>query len=162
MRLENRLKIFLLVLLAINCLPVKGYAYDSSAPLYVKRVDVCLEKPKGLGRFQPVADGTLRRGDREVFIYIELSNCKTRRKSNSYETSLAVDVAIYYEDGSCIFSEEEVSVFDYNTAKRDGDSYLWTKIDASYLKSGEYKVEMTVRDKNSKKEAFTLTKFKIL
>jgi hypothetical protein len=140
--------------------PVFAVGYDSNAPLLVKRVEFCQDRPKGLGRFEQKTSNEFRTADDKIYLYIELANCKQRRKENYFYTRLALDIDIYYEDGVCVFSERDVNVFDCRSARRRDNAYMWTKIDATYLREGEYKIEMTVRDETTDKEAFCLTRFK--
>lgn len=134
--------------------------YNPKGPLRVKKVEFCTYKPKGLGLFDLRKDNEYKRGDDEIYIYIEVANCKPERDNQYYHIRLAMDMDIYYEDGICIYSEEDVNTFDYPSLRKKTDAYLWAKIDASSLKGGEYKAEMTIRDENSGKEAFALARWK--
>lgn len=151
-----------IVILSLIAPPAAAAEYDSKAPLYIKRVEFCLDKPKGAGAFNSRENNEFKKGDDEVYIYIEAQNCRPEKEGQYYHIRLAMDIDIYYEDGMRIYSEEGASAFDHQSIRRNTDSYLWAKIDASCLREGEYKVEITVRDENSDKEAFALTRFKRL
>ncbi|MBL7068560.1 MAG: hypothetical protein ISS34_01705 [Candidatus Omnitrophica bacterium] len=135
--------------------------YDAAAPLKIERVEFLSGKPKGYGRFQ-LRDGDNFKKAEDVFIYIEVANCVSERETRYYYTRLTMDVDIYYEDGLKIYSVEDTNFSDVQFNNKRHEGYIWTKIETSYLKEGEYKVEMTIRDENSDKEAFTLTTFRIL
>jgi len=135
--------------------------YDTEAPLHVKKIEFCTEKPKGLGNIQ------LRESDEftkeePVFIYIELGNCKPEKDGSFYHIRLAMDVDIYYEDGRCIYSEEEANIIDRQVIRRSSDAYMYAKVETQYLKAGAYKIEMAIKDENAEKKAFALARFKIV
>ena len=159
--LRKRAGLFLILSTLIITATTSVYAaYNSSAPLYVKKVEFCIDKPKGLGIFELRESNEYKKGENEVYIYLEVANCKQKRGTSDYYTSLSVDVDIYYEDGMLVFSEDEVNMHDARSVKRDSNGYLWVMINARYLKEGEYKIEMTIRDQHTKKEAFAVTRFK--
>jgi len=135
--------------------------YDAAAPLKIERVEFSSDRPKGFGRFH-LRDGGAFKTDEGVIIYIEVANCVSQRENRYYHTRLTMDVDIYYEDGIMIYSAKDVNYSDIQLSTRRNEGYIWTEIDTSCLKEGEYKVEMTVRDENSEKEAFALTRFRIL
>ncbi len=137
-----------------------GAGYDPEAPLRVKRVEFCKDKPRGLGNFELKEENEFKKGDNQIYIYVEVDNCRSKKDGQYYHIRLAMDMDIYYEDGICIYSEEETNTFDYQSRRKDTDAYLWANIDASYLKEGEYKVEMVIRDLNSDKESFALARFR--
>ena len=149
-----------LIVLGEAMSPVLAVGYDSKSPLLVKRVEFCQDRPKGLGRFEQKVGNEFTMTDSNIYLYIELANCKQRRERNYFYTRLALDIDIYYEDGICVFNEEDVNVFDCRSTRRSDNAYMWAKIDVTYLKEGEYKVEMTVKDETTDKEAFCLTRFK--
>lgn len=136
-------------------------AYNPDSPLYVKSVMHCGDKPRGVGNYIEREGRSYKKGDDEIFIYVELNNCRSEKRDQFYHINLAVDIDIYYEDGIRVFSEYEANTFDYHNPRKLSEAYIWTKIDASGLKAGGYKVEMTVRDLNSKKEVLTVTKFEV-
>ncbi len=133
--------------------------YKSRDPLRVIRVELCLDRPRGYGRYVPSENGEFGKNDLDIYVYIEVENCKPVRDANLFRTTLALDMIIYYNDGMCIYSQEEVNLSDNTSLANNSKSYIWAKIDTRYLKEGKYKVEMTVRDENSRKEAFALTRF---
>lgn len=146
---------------SLVCLAMSVYAYDPGAPLRVKKVEFSVNKPKGLGIFELRDNNTFKK-EEPVYVYVELSNCKPEKKSRFYHIRLTMDVDIYYEDGICVYSEDDANVVDRESLVKNTDSYLWTKIETSFLKEGEYKVEMSIKDENSTKETFALTRFMIL
>ena len=155
-------KVFIFAMLVILLAAVPSFSdlYDTKGPLIIRNVELCEDKPRGLRHFESRDSNEFKEGDNEVYIYIEVSNCKPEKVDRDYHVNLALDINIYYDDGLCILSEEDANVFDYPSRKARTEAYLWVKIDATYLKKGEYKVEMTVKDENSDKEAFALTKFR--
>ncbi|MEE8359420.1 MAG: hypothetical protein V3S04_00675 [Candidatus Omnitrophota bacterium] len=133
--------------------------YKSRDSLRVVKIELCLDKPKGYGRYIPSGNNEFGKNDLDIYVYLEVENCKPARDANLFLTTLALDMDIYYNDGVCIYSQEEVNISINTSLANNSNSYIWAKIDTRYLKEGEYKVEMTVRDENSRKEAFALTRF---
>ena len=135
--------------------------YDPEAPMHVRKISFAADKPSGLGRYVPLKKAEYANAE-DVYIYIEVSNCKARKDKLYFRTTLAMDVEIYYEDGLKIYSHEEAASHDVLHPRKKNESYIWTKINTSLLEEGEYKVEMRITDENSDKEAFALTRFRVL
>lgn len=135
--------------------------YDPEAPMHVRQISFAADRPSGLGRYVPLKKAEYANAE-DVYIYIEVSNCKALKDKLHFRTTLAMDVEIYYEDGLKIFSHEEAASLDVLHPRKKNESYIWTKINTSSLKEGEYKVEMRITDENSDKEAFALTRFRVL
>lgn len=143
-------------------MPIAAHGeYDPNAPLRVKRIEFCKEKPKGIGHFEPRENNEFNRADSDIYIYIDVDNCRSEREAGAYHVRLTMDVDIYYENGMCIYTEETANTFGYQSRTKKNDAYLWTKIDGSYLRGGEYKVEMTIHDEIGDSEAFALTSFTV-
>ena len=72
-----------------------------------------------------------------------------------------MDIDIFYENGMCVYSQKDVKSFNPKSHRELSKAMLWVKIETRFLKPGEYKVEVKLRDENSGKEGFVIKKFKI-
>ncbi len=180
------LSVFVLLFIGI-AFPLYGVyssTYNPDGPLIVKKAQFCAVRPRGIGRIEALEKNVFKEDRREVYLYIEVSNCKPVKKEEYYHAEFSIDVDIYYEDGICVYSKREANNFDCprDPGGKEGSSagssgvelclchsgrgrssgYMWLKLDISDLRPGDYKIESTVRDINSKKKAFVLERFTIL
>ena len=70
-----------------------------------------------------------------------------------------MDMDIYFEDGMLVYSEKEVKSFNPRQQRKFSRAMLWVKIETRFLKPGEYKAEVMVRDEFSGKMGFALERF---
>ncbi len=153
----------ILFVVVISTAVIASAEYDIDGPLIIERVELCQEKPKGLNRFVPREKNEYIRGkDNELYIYSEVANCKSIRERERHLISLSMGLDIYYEDGTSVYSQKDVTYTENQNNYMRSNGYIYVKIDLQHLKEGEYKVEMYIRDNNSEKEAFTVTGFRIL
>jgi len=136
--------------------------YQPGDPLYVRATEICTAKPRGVGSFELAGTGGFTRDVGTLYVYIELENCKTERDGNLYYARLDMDVALYYDDSFLVYSADETNYFDCKSVSAGSDAYTWAEIDISNMKTGDYKLEIVVRDIVSEKEAFTIVRFTII
>lgn len=148
---------FLIILLVASPLFA---AYDANARLLIKNINFCVAKPQGMGRFEPAEERGFKAGE-DAYLYMEAHNCKAEKKAGPYEMYLLMDMDIYYEDGTLVYSEKDVKSFSPKSSLQFWKTYLWVMVETRYLQAGEYKVELTVHDKISEKSAFALKKFRV-
>jgi len=146
-------------------LPICGAysgTYNPDGPLIVKKAQFCAGRPRGIGRIEALQGNAFKKDRGAVYLYIEVDNCKAVKKEKYYHAEFSIDVDIYYEDGILVYSEKEANNFDCPIQRGRNNGYMWLKLDISDLMPGEYKIELTVRDINSKKKAFVLERFTVL
>ena len=159
-RLPPPVKLLALCVIAGLFIPDLLFALHSpGSRLFIKNLNFCTEKPRGIGRFTPAGEG-FKLGD-DVYLYAEAENCKSEREGKGHHLNLVLDMDIYYEDGRPMYSQKDVKSFAPNSMREFSKTFLWVKIETRYLQAGEYKVEINVRDENAKKSALTLGKFKV-
>ena len=152
-------KILSILILAIFLFSDPAMAlFNPQARLQIKNLQFCAAKPSRMGRFKPVSEKGTKVGD-DVYLYMEAQNCRSKRKGKNFSLYLIADMDIYHEDGMRIYSQKDVKSFMPESARNMSAAMLWIKIETIYLKAGEYKVELTIKDEYSEKTAFVIGKF---
>ena len=140
----------------------KAYAvYKPEARLFLKNLNFCISKPLGFRKFSPVSEKGVSVGE-DTYLYAEVENCKSKKDGRYYYLDLVMDMDIYYENGTCVYSQKDVKSFDTKSLRKLSKSFVWVKIETRYLKPGKYKIEIRLRDNNTDKVGFALQNLKLI
>jgi hypothetical protein len=89
--------------------------------------------------------------DQTVIFYIEARDYETKRTGEGYEFWLSMDIKISDEwNATYVEKIDEKEIHHLNSSERDGMIwYTYTWFTGSMVRSGEYTVEITVKDRLS-------------
>ena len=109
----NNKKIKIILMLAAMFFLAAGEAgavYKPHSRLLLKNTAFSRSKPQGFGRLDRAGEQGIKKGE-DVFLYMEVYNCRSSRPGKEYELNLVMDMDIYYENGQCVYSQKDVKSF---------------------------------------------------